>query len=100
MIHYEWDVITLDLNDCIIDHRHCSTLREALYVRSKLSGKTMIELVRDAWDGASRLTMRQWATYEDGHLPERFDYGAKVPKSFHDECKKMQEASIKHLTTS
>jgi hypothetical protein len=99
MIVYEWDVEIVDRESRdIIDHHFVGSLKEGLGVVERYKGSEddrdyEIVLARDEeiGEGVDRL----WAyLLPDGTLPEFFsDAGGsprkKVPKKFHDECKKV-----------
>ena len=89
-IVYEWWVWTgcEDLNDRSGDFDHHPTYAEA-HGRCKYAEGEFIELVRSYWgDEDDGLLDRDFATVEDGKLPESYDNGSRpIAKKLHAEVK-------------
>ena len=89
-VTYEWTALQMsDSNPGadIVENCACDTLADALATAEQWS-HSLIELVRDVGNEADGITYRQWALLTNGKLPNEFDGGAKVPKRFHDECRR------------
>jgi hypothetical protein len=97
MIVYEWDVEIVDRESRdIVDHYFVGSLKEAVryvekYKDSEYDHEIVLARDEEIGEGVDRL----WAyLLPNGSLPEFFsDAGGsprkKVPKKFHDECKKV-----------
>ena len=102
MIHYEWDVETVDQYGDIIDH-HFSDRLSTMYeeelkdaIQEKTVGdiKYRLVLIRNEGDEHEGVTDRVWAYLDDSHrLPDTFDDrpNMRIPKRFHHELKKRKK---------
>ena len=96
-IVYEWWVWSgcEDLNDRSGDFDHHPTYAEA-HGRCKYAEGEFIELVRSYWgDEDDGLLDRDFATVEDGKLPESYDNGSRpIAKKLHAEVKAVHKEVI------
>lgn len=93
MICYEWIVEELEgggSDPDIIDTNDYPTLAEARSHADSIinrGGFARIGLVCNVGNGWDGLTDRQWAYLDaDGALPDKFDYGASIPRRFFKEA--------------
>lgn len=90
-IHYEWAIEFIDRDGDIEDSNFQDKLKKLKPPRKVPDADGYTEdlvLIRDVWNEWHGSVDRQYAYVKNGILPEKFDYGAKVPKRFHAEYKR------------